>query len=54
MSRKVKFCVSIGLVGCKRELIVEVDDDASDEELSQMVVEWALSNVLETWFEEAP
>jgi hypothetical protein len=38
--RKVRFTVSMNLVGCKREEIVEFDDDLTDEEIQAEYEHW--------------
>lgn len=36
---KIRITVSIGLVGCKRDRIIEVDDDMTDEEIDEYAKE---------------
>jgi hypothetical protein len=38
--RKVRFTLSMNLVGCKREEIVEFDDDMTDEEIQEQYEQW--------------
>ena len=38
---KVKIWSKFGLVGCEREEVIEVDDNATDEEIEQEWQEWA-------------
>lgn len=47
--RKVKFSVSIGLVGCRREDIFEFDDDTTDEEIQKAYEDWQLEQLDGGW-----
>lgn len=38
--RKVRFTLSMNLVGCKSEEIMEFDDDMTDEEIQEQYEEW--------------
>lgn len=44
---KVEIAVSIGLVGCVRRRVIEVEDDASDNDIWEEVEEIALANMVE-------
>lgn len=56
-TRTVKFCLSIGLVGCRRQetRTFEFDDDATEEameaEIDEALMEWRDEKV-ELWCEE--
>ncbi len=50
MARVVKWTVAMGLLGCKRTGEFEVDDDASDEDIEEMVEEQAMQRI--EWFWE--
>ncbi|MCB5934479.1 hypothetical protein LI012_06380 [Caldibacillus thermoamylovorans] len=47
--RKVKFTVSIGLVGCRREDIFEFDCDITDEEIQQAYTDWMYEQIDGGW-----
>lgn len=38
---KYRFTLSIGFVGAQREEIVDIDDDATEEEVTAEWTEWA-------------
>ena len=38
--RKVRFTLSMNLVGCKREEVMEFDDDMTDEEIQEQYEQW--------------
>lgn len=50
--RKIRWQMSIGLVGCRREGEMEVEDDMSDDEIHEMVWDEATQH-LETNWEDA-
>lgn len=50
--RHINVYVSMGLSGCRIEEDIEVEDDATEEEIESQVSEWALDKV-EWWHEEA-
>lgn len=39
----------MGLVGCKRQEIIDVDDDATDEEIDEIAKDWLFSSVEWSW-----
>ncbi len=47
--RKVKFTLSIGLVGCKREDTIKFDDDVTDQEIQETYEEWQLEQLDGGW-----
>ena len=49
--RKIKVACSMGLQGCSREGEIEVEDEATPEEVEGAVREWALEH-FEWWSEE--
>lgn len=49
--RKIKWTVSIGLVGCQLHGEIEVDDDTDGDDIDSMVENAALERV-EWWWEE--
>lgn len=48
----IKWTVSIGLEGCTREGTVEVRDDATEQEIEDIVREEVLNEVEWTWFKD--
>lgn len=46
---KIKITVSIGLVGCRREKVIEVDDDMTDEEIDEYAKEVMFESELVSW-----
>lgn len=48
---RIKVGVSIGLQGCKIEDEIEVEDEASVEEVEEVVREWALGHV-DWWYDK--
>lgn len=46
---KVKAYVTMGLVGCKREEILDLDDDLSDEDIDESVKEWMFNVIEWSW-----
>lgn len=51
---KIKVTVSIGLSGCRRTKVIEVTDDADDEEIDQISVESALDSIVRVSWERVP
>ena len=49
--KKIKVGCSIGIQGCKIEDEIEVDDDATSEEIDLEAREWALSH-FEWWVKD--
>lgn len=49
--RKIKIKVSIGLVGCQRTTEIEVEDDATEEEIEKAAFE-AVCEMIEWSYEE--
>lgn len=49
--RKIKFTISIGLVGCRREDTFEFDDDTTDEEIQQAYTDWMYEQIDGGWEE---
>lgn len=49
--RKIKFTISIGLVGCRREDTFEFDDDTVDEEIQEAYEDWRLEQLDGGWEE---
>ncbi len=47
---KIKVGVSMGLQGCKIEDEIDVEDDATEEEIEAEAREWAFDHI-EWWFE---
>jgi hypothetical protein len=47
--RKIEAYLSVGLVGCKRNEIFEVEDDATDEEIEEIIKEWVYELVEWGW-----
>ena len=50
--RRVKFYLSVGIVGADREETVEFDDDTTDEEIDEHLQAW-LGNFDSGWYEES-
>jgi len=48
--REIKVGVSIGLQGCKIEDTIEVEDDATEDDIDLQTREWALDHV-DWWYE---
>lgn len=48
--RQIAVHLSIGYSGANHEDVLEVEDDATDEEIEQEVQAWA-SNYIEMWWE---
>ncbi len=46
---KITVYVSIGLVGCRREATIEVDDDATEEDIEEEAQEAMLQMVQWHW-----
>ena len=51
MPRKVKVFLTTGFAGAKHEDVLEVEDDATEEEIMRYVQEWA-SNYIDMGYEE--
>lgn len=49
--RRIKVGISMRLQGCEIEEEIEVEDDATEEDIEEQVREWAFGNV-EWWHEE--
>jgi len=49
--KKIKAYVNYGFVGADREKIIEVDDDATEEEINELIWEWATDCVYPVWNE---
>jgi hypothetical protein len=50
---KKTLVVSVGLVGCRRKIEFEVDDDATPESIDDEARDIMLSEVVEWWVEDA-
>lgn len=48
--KQVKVGCSMGLSGCRKEDVLELEDDATDDEIEQAAREWAFGN-FEWWYE---
>ena len=49
--KRIAVGISMGLQGCKIEAEIQVEDNASPEEIEDEVREWALQHV-EWWFDD--
>lgn len=49
--RKIHCVLETGFVGTKREGVIEVEDDATEEDIEAAVQEWALNFVSWGWSE---
>lgn len=49
--KKLKFYVSTGFVGSKREEIVEVEDNATDDEIQEEFNLWMWENISAGWLD---
>lgn len=49
--KKIKAYANYGFVGTNREKIIEVDDDATEEEINELIWEWAADYVYTDWEE---
>ncbi len=49
--RRIEARMSIGLVGCKLTTAFHVSDDTPDEEIDEMVFQWAMEEVDSGWSE---
>lgn len=47
--KQIKVTVTLGLVGCKREEIIEVEADLSEEEISEIAEETLFSMIEWGW-----
>lgn len=47
--KKIKAYADYGYVGADREEIIEVDDDATEEEIDALIWEWAIEYVSINW-----
>jgi hypothetical protein len=47
--RKIEFTISLGLVGCKRNEVIEFDDDTTDEEIQQAYTDWMYDQIDGGW-----
>lgn len=46
---KIKITVSMGLVGCRRERTIEIDDGLTEEQIDEQVKEEVLGSEMVTW-----
>jgi len=46
---KVEFYVGMNLVKCKQTTTLEVDDDTSDDEISEMLNDWMWNHIDIGW-----
>jgi len=49
--RKIEITIGIGLVGCRRTIYMEVDDEASDFEIDEGAWHEALERIEYSWKE---
>lgn len=49
--RKVKFILSMGLVGCKKEETFEFDDNITNEEIQEEYEQWVSEQIDGGWEE---
>lgn len=49
--RKIKFTISLGLVGCSREDVIEFEDDTTEEEIQEAYEDWRLEQLDGGWEE---
>jgi hypothetical protein len=42
---KIEVYVALNLVGCERRGTIEVDDDATDEEIEEMARDWLWDHI---------
>lgn len=49
--RKVKFTLSMGLVGCKKEETFEFDDNMTNEEIQEEYEQWVSEQIDGGWEE---
>lgn len=47
--KQIKAWLSIGLVGCKRETLLEIDDEADDDDIEEAVKDWAMGRFVYGW-----
>lgn len=52
--RRIKVRLSIGFPGAIRKGEIEVDDDATDDDIEEAASEWASNYVEYVWEEEQP
>lgn len=49
----IKFELKIGIHNCKRELVLNVDDDTTDEELDEMLQNW-INDIIDAGWSKLP
>lgn len=49
--KKIKAYANYGFVGANRETIIEIDDDATEEKIGELIWEWAADYVCIDWKE---
>ena len=49
--RKIQVYLQVGLAGCDRNETLEVDEDLSDDEISEIVQDWAYNYIDYGWRE---
>lgn len=50
--RKVVFQISTGIAGSLTEEPIEFDDDATDEEIGEALIDWTYDRGFLNWYEE--
>ena len=50
--RKVIFQISTGIAGSLTEEPIEFDDDATDEEIGEALIDWTYDRGFLNWYEE--
>jgi len=50
--KKLNVFLSIGFVGATKEDEIEVEDDATEEQIQEALADWS-SNYIDTWYEAA-
>lgn len=50
--KKIHFNLSIGFAGATHADVIEVEDDTTNEEIDQMLEDWASSYLDMSWWEE--
>ena len=45
MSKKIKLYVSTGMVGSEIEEVIEIEDDATEEEIKEMAKDWLFNTI---------
>ena len=51
--RKITCVLDTGFSGCTHKTTIKVEDDATDEDIDEIVQEWALERVSWSWSELA-